>query len=317
MVLKRVMGKASFATLQDMSGQIQIYVSNDATGEAAHAAFKDWDLGDILGVAGHLFKTRTGERTINAATVRLLAKAVRPLPEKFHGLQDQEQKYRQRCHLDLLASEKSRRTFAVRSRVIQAMRSRACRPRSTRAGRPVAPGPGPRDEDVRLGAEPRGDLDLLPGDRQSDSFTTAGKPFAVAWLQHRVGVESERAGIREAGDDHFYGAWKGAEQGGRRGTCDRGRGPSPCREAGLGRLGCRVGQREGCRSIEEAKGHSEGYESVWTRRRRRHHPGEGRRRQGGVRPRGCLERPRGPQPSPGPAPVGRGPRGVGRKRQGH
>jgi lysyl-tRNA synthetase class 2 len=122
MVLKRVMGKASFATLQDMSGQIQVYVSNDATGEAAHAAFKDWDLGDILGVAGHLFKTRTGELTISAATVRLLAKAVRPLPEKFHGLQDQEQKYRSR-YLDLVTSEESRRTFAVRSRVIQAMRS--------------------------------------------------------------------------------------------------------------------------------------------------------------------------------------------------
>jgi lysyl-tRNA synthetase class 2 len=122
MVLKRVMGKASFATLQDMSGQIQVYVSNDATGEAAHAAFKDWDLGDILGVTGTLFKTRTGELTINAAAVRLLAKAVRPLPEKFHGLQDQEQKYRSR-YLDLITSEESRRTFAVRSRVIQAMRS--------------------------------------------------------------------------------------------------------------------------------------------------------------------------------------------------
>jgi len=122
MVLKRVMGKASFATLQDMSGQIQIYVSNDATGAAAHAAFKDWDLGDILGVSGTLFKTRTGELTVNAADVRLLAKSVRPLPEKFHGLQDQEQKYRQR-YLDLITSEESRRTFEVRSRVIQAMRS--------------------------------------------------------------------------------------------------------------------------------------------------------------------------------------------------
>jgi len=121
-VLKRVMGKASFATLQDMSGQIQIYVSNDATGAAAHAAFKDWDLGDILGVSGTLFKTRTGELTVNAADVRLLAKSVRPLPEKFHGLQDQEQKYRQR-YLDLITSEESRRTFEVRSRVIQAMRS--------------------------------------------------------------------------------------------------------------------------------------------------------------------------------------------------
>ena len=122
MVLKRVMGKASFAALQDMSGQIQIYVSNDATGAAAHAAFKDWDLGDILGVAGTLFKTRTGELTVNATDARLLAKSVRPLPEKFHGLQDQEQKYRQR-YLDLITSEESRRAFEVRSRVIQAMRS--------------------------------------------------------------------------------------------------------------------------------------------------------------------------------------------------
>jgi lysyl-tRNA synthetase class 2 len=122
MVLKRVMGKASFATLQDMSGQIQVYVSNDVTGVAAHEAFKEWDLGDILGVAGTLFKTRTGELTVNAAEVRLLAKAVRPLPEKFHGLQDQEQKYRSR-YLDLITSEESRRTFEARSRVVQAMRS--------------------------------------------------------------------------------------------------------------------------------------------------------------------------------------------------
>jgi lysyl-tRNA synthetase class 2 len=122
MLLKRIMGKASFATLQDMSGQLQIYVSNDATGVAAHDAFKDWDLGDVLGVAGTLFKTRTGELTVNAAEVRLLAKAVRPLPEKFHGLQDQEQKYRRR-YLDLITSEESRRTFEVRSRVIQALRS--------------------------------------------------------------------------------------------------------------------------------------------------------------------------------------------------
>jgi lysyl-tRNA synthetase class 2 len=122
MVLKRVMGKASFATLQDMSGQIQVYLSNDVTGVAAHEAFKEWDLGDILGIAGTLFKTRTGELTVNAAEVRLLAKSVRPLPEKFHGLQDQEQKYRNR-YLDLITSEESRRTFEVRSRVVQAMRS--------------------------------------------------------------------------------------------------------------------------------------------------------------------------------------------------
>jgi lysyl-tRNA synthetase class 2 len=122
MMLKRVMGKASFATLQDMSGRIQVYVSNDATGADAHEAFKHWDLGDILGVEGALFKTRTGELTVNASQVRLLAKALRPLPEKFHGLADQEQRYRAR-YLDLITSEEARRTFEVRSRVIQEMRA--------------------------------------------------------------------------------------------------------------------------------------------------------------------------------------------------
>jgi lysyl-tRNA synthetase class 2 len=122
MMLKRVMGKASFATLQDMSGRIQVYLSNDVTGPEAHEAFKHWDLGDILGVEGTLFKTRTGELTVNATSARLLAKSLRPLPEKFHGLSDQEQKYRQR-YLDLITSEEARRTFATRSRLIQEMRA--------------------------------------------------------------------------------------------------------------------------------------------------------------------------------------------------
>jgi lysyl-tRNA synthetase, class II len=122
MMLKRVMGKASFATLQDMSGRIQIYVSNDVTGAEVHEAFKHWDLGDIAGVDGTLFKTQKGELTVHARTLRLLAKALRPLPEKFHGLADQEQKYRQR-YLDLITSEDARRTFEIRSRVIGAMRS--------------------------------------------------------------------------------------------------------------------------------------------------------------------------------------------------
>ena len=122
MMLKRVMGKASFATLQDMSGRIQVYVSNDVTGTETHEAFKHWDLGDILGVEGTLFKTRTGELTVNATATRLLAKALRPLPEKFHGLADQEQKYRSR-YLDLITSDETRDTFEVRSRVIQAIRS--------------------------------------------------------------------------------------------------------------------------------------------------------------------------------------------------
>jgi len=121
MMLKRVMGKASFATLQDMSGRMQIYVSREAVGEDAYDAFKRMDLGDILGVEGTLFRTKTDELTIQCASVRLLAKALRPLPEKFHGLADQEQKYRQR-YLDLITNEDARRTFAARSRVIQAMR---------------------------------------------------------------------------------------------------------------------------------------------------------------------------------------------------
>jgi lysyl-tRNA synthetase class 2 len=121
MMLKRVMGKASFATIQDMSGRIQIYVTNDVTGEAVHASFKHWDLGDIVGATGTLFKTKTGELTVRAAGLRLLAKSLRPLPEKFHGLADQESKYRQR-YLDLITNPEAQRVFKDRSRIIQAMR---------------------------------------------------------------------------------------------------------------------------------------------------------------------------------------------------
>ena len=84
MMLKRVMGKASFATLQDMTGRIQLYVTADAVGADTHDAFKHWDLGDIVGASGHVFKTRTGELSIKVSSIRLLAKAIRPLPEKFH-----------------------------------------------------------------------------------------------------------------------------------------------------------------------------------------------------------------------------------------
>jgi lysyl-tRNA synthetase, class II len=121
MMLKRVMGKASFATLQDGTGRLQIYVSNDASGAEAHEQFKHWDLGDILGVEGTLFKTNKGELTVHATALRLLVKALRPLPEKFHGLADQEMRYRQR-YVDLIVTPESRRTFAVRSKVIQALR---------------------------------------------------------------------------------------------------------------------------------------------------------------------------------------------------
>jgi lysyl-tRNA synthetase class 2 len=121
MVLKRVMGKASFATIQDMSGRIQLYISDDHTGEAVHAAFKHHDLGDILGVQGTLFKTKTGELSIRVTQLQLLTKSLRPLPEKFHGLTDQEQKYRQR-YLDLITNEEARKVFTMRSKIIQAMR---------------------------------------------------------------------------------------------------------------------------------------------------------------------------------------------------
>ncbi len=121
MVLKRVMGKASFATIQDMSGRIQLYISNDLTGEAVHQAFKHYDLGDILGVQGTLFRTKTGELSVRVTHLRLLTKALRPLPEKFHGLTNQEQKYRQR-YLDLITNENTRKVFATRSGIIQSIR---------------------------------------------------------------------------------------------------------------------------------------------------------------------------------------------------
>ena len=121
MMLKRVMGKASFATIQDMSGRIQLFISNDHTGEAAHAEFKHFDLGDILGAVGVLFKTKTGELSVRVSQVRLLTKALRPLPEKFHGLSDQEQKYRQR-YLDLITNEETRKVFMTRTRIVQAIR---------------------------------------------------------------------------------------------------------------------------------------------------------------------------------------------------
>jgi lysyl-tRNA synthetase class 2 len=121
MMLKRVMGKASFATLQDMTGRIQLYVTADAIGAEAHDAFKHWDLGDLVGATGHVFKTRTGELSIKVASIRLLAKAIRPLPEKFHGLSDQEQRYRQR-YVDLITNPGSLEVFKRRSQIVQAMR---------------------------------------------------------------------------------------------------------------------------------------------------------------------------------------------------
>lgn len=121
MVLKRIMGKASFATLQDNGTQIQVYIACDSLGQTHYADFKHWDLGDILGVEGYLMKTKTDELTIRATTIRLLTKAIRPLPEKHHGLVDQETKYRQR-YLDLITTPKSRETFIQRSEIIHKIR---------------------------------------------------------------------------------------------------------------------------------------------------------------------------------------------------
>jgi len=120
-MLKRVMGKASFATIRDASGAIQIFVSDSDTGQDAHAAFKHYDIGDIVGVEGELFRTRTGELTVKARKLHLLAKALRPLPEKYHGLTDSELRYRQR-YVDLIVNEDTRRIFLTRSRTVHAIR---------------------------------------------------------------------------------------------------------------------------------------------------------------------------------------------------
>jgi len=121
MMLKRVMGRASFATLQDMSGRIQLFISNNEIGEEAHGTFKHYDLGDILGAVGVVFKTKTGELSVRVTQLRMLTKSLRPLPEKFHGLSDQEQKYRQR-YLDLITNPDARSVFIKRTKIIQAIR---------------------------------------------------------------------------------------------------------------------------------------------------------------------------------------------------
>ncbi|MCB1827864.1 MAG: lysine--tRNA ligase, partial [Coxiellaceae bacterium] len=121
MMLRRVMGKASFATIQDMSGRIQLYVARDGLPEGVYASFKTWDLGDIVGAEGVLFKTKTGELSVKVDQVRLLTKALRPLPDKYHGLADHEQRFRQR-YLDLITNEEARRIFKVRSKVVSSLR---------------------------------------------------------------------------------------------------------------------------------------------------------------------------------------------------
>ncbi len=122
MMSRRIMGKASFCHLQDRSGRIQLFVQRDALPEGAYnEAFKKWDLGDILGAEGTLFKTRTGELSVRVTAIRLLTKALRPLPEKYHGLADQEMRYRQR-YLDLIMNPHSRRVFEIRAGVVGSIR---------------------------------------------------------------------------------------------------------------------------------------------------------------------------------------------------
>jgi len=121
LMLKRVMGKASFCTVQDGTGQIQLFVTRDALGDDAYAAFRHWDLGDIVGAEGLLFKTKTGELSLRVRSLRLLTKSLRPLPDKFHGMADQEQKYRQR-YVDLITDPESRARFAARSKAVSAIR---------------------------------------------------------------------------------------------------------------------------------------------------------------------------------------------------
>lgn len=121
MMLKRVQGKASFATLQDATGRLQIYMNDEGVGTEVHDAFKHWDLGDIVYAEGVLFKTMKGELSVRCSMVRLAVKALRPLPDKFHGLHDTETRYRQR-YVDLLVNGASRDVFLARSKALSAMR---------------------------------------------------------------------------------------------------------------------------------------------------------------------------------------------------
>ena len=122
LMLRRTMGKITFAHIQDESGQIQIFVADNAPDKDTHDAFKHYDIGDIVGVEGVVMKTRTGEVTVRAGALRLLAKSLRPLPEKFHGLADGELRYRQR-YVDLIMNRETRDVFVKRFRIIQAMRN--------------------------------------------------------------------------------------------------------------------------------------------------------------------------------------------------
>ncbi len=121
LMAKRIMGKVSFAQLQDMSGRIQLFLQRDSLAEGLYQEFKGWDIGDIVGAEGVMFRTKTGELSVRVETIRILTKSLRPLPEKFHGLADQETRYRQR-YVDLIMNEVSRNTFRMRSRIVQFIR---------------------------------------------------------------------------------------------------------------------------------------------------------------------------------------------------
>ncbi len=118
---RRLMGKASFCHIQDMSGRIQVYVRGDDLPEGVYESFKHWDIGDIIGVEGTLMKTKTGELSVHAQSIRMLTKALKPLPDKWHGMTDTEARYRQR-YVDLIVNDESRRTFILRSKIIDAIR---------------------------------------------------------------------------------------------------------------------------------------------------------------------------------------------------
>jgi lysyl-tRNA synthetase class 2 len=118
---RRIMGKAAFVHAKDMSGALQLYVKRDEIGEEAFDEFKSWDLGDIVGAEGYVFRTRTGELSLHVERIRLLTKSLRPLPEKWHGLTDLESRYRQR-YVDLIVNDEARRVFQIRSRAIDAIR---------------------------------------------------------------------------------------------------------------------------------------------------------------------------------------------------
>src|SRR3989338_6672503 len=121
MMTRRVMGKAAFATIQDMSGKIQLYVARDGLPEGVYDSFKHWDFGDIIGASGIVFKTKTHELSVKVDQLRLLTKSLRPLPDKFHGLSDQEQRFRQR-YVDLIVNDEARNIFYIRSKIVAEIR---------------------------------------------------------------------------------------------------------------------------------------------------------------------------------------------------